>query len=111
MQPNIEKPSMGMDQLVLITLTVPPSVEESMVDWLLQFNDHSGFTSHRANGHSSRLEGLNIAEQVAGRKEQIRFQMHLSANDLPRLMDTLNKDFSGVGLHYWITPLIDAGHI
>ncbi len=111
MQTNFEMPDNIMNHQVLITLTVPPSVEESMVDWLLQFNDHSGFTSHRANGHSSRLDGLNLAEQVAGRKEQVRFQMHISSDDLPRLLNSLREAFNGAGLHYWITPLIDAGHI
>ncbi len=101
----------NMNSQVLITLTVPPSIEESMVDWLLQFNDHSGFTSHRANGHSSRAEGLNLAEQVAGRKQQIRFQIHIASDGLPRFMDTLRKDFTDAGLHYWVTPIIDVGRI
>lgn len=98
-------------QHVLITLSVPPSIEESVVDWLLQFNENSGFTSHRANGHSSRVEGLSLAEQVAGRREQARFQMHMPSEDLPRFMDTLQKDFGGAGLHYWVTPLIEVGHV
>ena len=100
-----------MNPQVLITLTVPPSIEESIVDWLLQFNDHSGFTSQWANGHSSRMEGLNLAEQVAGRKQQIRFQMHINTDDLPRFMETLKKDFADAGLHYWVTPIIDFGRI
>jgi hypothetical protein len=100
-----------MNQQVLITLTVPPSIEESVVDWLLQFNRHAGFTSQRASGHSSRQEGLNLAEQVAGRKEQIRFQMHIRPEELPRFMDTLRRDFAGAGLHYWVTPLLDTGHV
>ncbi len=100
-----------MNPLLLITLTVSPSLEESLVDWLLQFTDHSGFTSHKANGHSSRVEGLDLAEQVAGRKNQIRFQLHIPGEDLPRFMDTLRKDFSGAGIHYWVSPLIDTGHI
>lgn len=111
MHESIHLPEPAMTQQVLITLTVPPSVEESVVDWLLQFNDHSGFTSQRANGHSSRLEGLNLAEQVAGRKEHVRFQMHIPSDDLPRFMDALRKDFDGVGLHFWVTPLMEVGHV
>lgn len=103
-------PESNLSQQVLITLTVPPSIEESVVDWLLQFNDHAGFTSHRANGHSSRVEGLNLAEQVAGRKEQIRFQMHIPSADLARFIHALKTDFTGAGLHYWVTPLIETGH-
>jgi len=100
-----------MSPQVLITLTAPPSIEESLVDWLLQFAEHVGFSSQKANGHSSRLEGLNLAEQVAGRKSQVRFQLHLPSEELPRFMDSLKKDFAGAGLHYWVAPLIDAGPI
>ncbi|MFZ4703857.1 MAG: DUF3240 family protein [Candidatus Methylumidiphilus sp.] len=98
-------------QQVLITLTVPPSIEETVVDWLLQFDEHTGFTSQNANGHSSRVEGLNLAEQVAGRKKQVRFQMHLPADELPRFMESLKKDFDGAGLHYWVIPIILSGHV
>jgi len=96
---------------LLITLTVAPSLEESLVDWLLQFTGHFGFTSVKTNGHSSRVEGLTLAEQVAGRTSQIRFQLHLPEQDLPLFMDALKKDFGGAGIHYWIAPLIDAGHV
>jgi len=100
-----------MNPQVLITLTAPPSIEESLVDWLLEFAGPVGFTSQKAHGHSSRVDGLNLAEQVAGRKNQIRFQLHLPSEALPGFMDGLKQDFAGVGLHYWVSPLIDAGHI
>ncbi len=100
-----------MTPQILITLTVPPSLEESLVDWLLQSSTHAGFTSHPVNGHSSRGEGLSQAEQVAGRKKQVRFQMHIPHEDLPRFMEQLKGDFAGAGIHYWISPLSDVGHI
>jgi hypothetical protein len=100
-----------MPELLLITLTVSPSVEESLVDWLLQFTEHSGFTSHKADGHSSRIEGLSLAEQVSGRKSQVRFQLHLPGTELDRFMAQLKLDFGGAGIHYWVAPLLDAGHI
>ena len=100
-----------MNHLLLVTLTAPPSIEESLVDWLLEFTDQAGFSSQRADGHSSRLEGLSLAEQVAGRKSQVRFQLHLPGEQLPRFMDALKKDFGGAGLHYWVAPLLDAGHV
>ncbi len=100
-----------MNPQTLITLSVSPSIEESLVDWLLEFAIHSGFTSYPVNGHSSREEGLSLAEQVAGRKKQIRFQMHIPDEELPRFLEQLKRDFAGAGVHYWVTPLIDAGHI
>ena len=88
-----------MDQQSLITLTASPAIEESLVDWLLQIATHSGFTSYEVNGHSSREEGLSLAEQVVGRKKQIRFQIHIPSEELPRFMDKLEKDYAGAGVH------------
>jgi hypothetical protein len=57
------------------------------------------------------MEGLSLAEQVAGRKSQVRFQLHISSEVLPRFMEKLKQDFAGAGLHYWVAPLLDAGHV
>lgn len=100
-----------MRRQLLVTLTAPPAIEEALVDWLLQVESHAGFTSQRANGHSSRVEGLTLAEQVAGRKNQVRFQLHIPEEDLPRFMDGLKADFAGTGIHYWVAPLVDFGHV
>ena len=99
-----------MNPLCLITLTAPPAIEEALVDWLLQTTTHTGFSSFPVNGHSSREEGLTLAEQVAGRKKQIRFQMHIANEEIPAFLENLRKDFTGAGVHYWVSPLIDAGH-
>ncbi len=100
-----------MNPQTLITLTASPSIEESLVDWLLEFTAHAGFTSYPVNGHSSREEGLSLAEKVAGRKKQIRFQMHIPNEELPHFLENLKRDFAGAGIHYWVSPLADAGHI
>jgi len=100
-----------MTSLSLINLTVPPAMEETLVDWLLQSATHTGFSSYPVNGHSSREEGLTLAEQVAGRKKQIRFQMHIAQTDVPVFLENLKRDFAGAGLHYWVLPLADAGHV
>ncbi|MDD5035119.1 MAG: DUF3240 family protein [Methylococcaceae bacterium] len=100
-----------MNRQYLITLTVSPAIEEAMVDWLLQFETHAGFTSFPVNGHSSREEGLTLSEQVAGRKKQMRFQMHLPVDDIPDFMSRLKQDFAGAGLHYWVSPVMETGHI
>lgn len=95
----------------LITLTAPPAIEEALVDWLLQSATHIGFSSYPVNGHSSREEGLSLAEQVAGRKRQIRFQMHIASTEVPAFLENLKNDFAGAGVHYWIVPLAEAGHV
>lgn len=100
-----------MNTQYLITLTVPPTIEETVVDWLLQFDFHAGFTSFPVNGHSSRETGLSLAEQVTGRKKQARFQIHIPETELPPFIDRLRRDFSGTGLHYWVSPVLEAGHL
>ncbi|MBS1213367.1 MAG: hypothetical protein H6R26_1984 [Proteobacteria bacterium] len=95
----------------LVTLAAPPALEESIVDWLLQFGSQTGFTSQAVHGHSSREEGLSLAEQVAGRKRQVRFQLHIDAEEWPRFIEQLKRDFTGAGLHYWLVPVIESGHL
>lgn len=100
-----------MNQRYLITLTVSPAIEETVVDWLLQFAGQGGFTSFPVNGHSGREEGLSLAEQVAGRKKQIRFQVHVQEAVLTPVLDRMKQDFQGAGVHYWVSPVLEAGHI
>ncbi len=100
-----------MSPLSLVTLTAPPAIEEALVDWLLQSTTHMGFSSYPVNGHSSRTDGLSLAEQVAGRKKQIRFQMHIATGEVSGFISNLKQDFAGTGIHYWITAISEMGHI
>lgn len=95
----------------LLTLIAPPSLEEPLVDWLLQFESQYGFSSFPVNGHSSRHEGLTLAEQVSGRKRQIRFEMHLPEGEWRMLIERLKRDFPGAELHYWISPIFELGRV
>jgi hypothetical protein len=100
-----------MDQHYLISITVSPAIEETLVDWLLQFDMQSGFTSFPVHGHSSRTEGLSLAEQVEGRKKRVRFQVHLPTPQADVFIAQLQRDFAGIGLHYWVSPLLEVGRI
>lgn len=100
-----------MHQNYLITFTVAPAIEGNVVDWLLQYAGSEGFTSFPVYGHSSSHEGMSLFEEVVGRKKQIRFQLHVSASELPRLLERLRHDFAGAGLHYWVMPVIETGYI
>ena len=100
-----------MNEYFLLTLIAPPSLEEPLVDWLLQFEAEYGFSSFPVNGHSSRQEGLTLAEQVSGRKKHVRFEMHLPETEIAGLIERLKGDFAGAGLHYWATPVLGNGRI
>jgi hypothetical protein len=100
-----------MSESFLLTLIVPPSLEEPLVDWLLQFEAEYGFSSFPVNGHSSRHQGLSLAEQVSGRKRQVRFEIHLPEAELAALIERLGQDFAGAGLHYWAVPAQQHGRV
>nr|BAL56134.1 hypothetical conserved protein [uncultured Gammaproteobacteria bacterium] len=93
----------------LLTLIANPDLEEALVDWLLRYEARYGFTSSRVDGHSSRLEGLSLAEQVAGRRRLVRFQMCVDEQELAFLLERLKLDFANSGIQYWVAPVIASG--
>ncbi len=95
----------------LVTLNIPPSLEEMMVDSLLMFEEDHGFTSFLVNAHHHENIGLSLAEQVTGRQKRIRFQMYVPVQELPAVLDQLRRDFSGSGIQYWVLPVIENGTI
>ncbi len=99
------------DQEFLVTLNVPPALEEAMVDCLLTFESEHGFSSLEVNAHDHRNEGLSLAEQVTGRQKKIRFQMYIEQKALPLLLERLKSEFSGAGIHYWVLPVIKNGFL
>ncbi|MDD5267358.1 MAG: DUF3240 family protein [Methylococcales bacterium] len=95
----------------LVTLNIPPGIEELMVDSLLMFEEDHGFSSFPVNAHHHINKGLSLAEQVTGRQKRIRFQMYVPVEELPRLLEQLRRDFSGSGIQYWVLPVIENGVI
>jgi len=66
-----------MDHCLLVVI-VAPSMENAMVDWLLDREDVSGFTSVPVYGHGASAKSMTPAEQVAGRQRRVMFQLHLA---------------------------------
>jgi len=93
----------------LITLNVPPSLEEAVVDCLLTFEAIQGFSSFPVSAHDHRNEGLSVAEQVTGRQRKIRFQMYINKQFVAGLLNKLKAEFPNTGMHYWIVPVLDHG--
>ena len=95
----------------LVTLNVPPSLEEAIVDSLLMMEEELGFSSFTVNAHHHENKGLSLAEQVTGRQKQLRFQMYIDKSALDKLVEHLKQEFSGSGIQYWVLPIIDNGVI
>lgn len=100
---------MNNDKEYLVTLNVPPGLEEAVVDNLLVLESEHGFSSYIVNSHDHKNEGLSLLEQVTGRQKKIRFQLYMPAQGLPVLLEQLSQEFSGSGIHYRVTPVIDSG--
>ncbi|HEY0635038.1 MAG TPA: DUF3240 family protein [Gammaproteobacteria bacterium] len=95
----------------LLVIVATPAIEESLVDWLLERREISGFSSSRIDGHGSRQSELSLAEQVTGRQRKVMFHIHADCEQARTLLDALKQAFSGAGLHYWMMPLLEAGQI
>lgn len=95
----------------LLSLTVPPKLEEPIIDWLLGAEAGCGFSSFPVNGHSGRTDGLTAAEQVSGRKQNTRFEICLPGPQLDPLIASLCRQFGGAGVVYWVTPVARFGRL
>jgi hypothetical protein len=100
-----------MNDEYLLTLNISQSLEEAMVDCLLQLESELGFSSFPVNVHHHQNRGLSVAEQVTGRQKQIRFQINVSAQNLPSLLASIDEAFSGSGIRYWVLPIVEHGAI
>jgi hypothetical protein len=100
-----------MSEQCLISLVVTPQVEGQVTDWLLEQDNVPGFSSYTISGHGSSVHAMSLAEQVAGKRRQIMFQMHLPVSEARRLINKVTEAFSGSGMHYWLVPVLDAGHV
>ena len=95
----------------LVTLNIPPSLEEMLVDQLLLLESEHGFSSFQVYAHHHENKNLSLAEQVTGRQKRTRFQMYIPEHELSSLLALLRRDFKGSGIQYWVMPVIDSGVI
>lgn len=99
------------EQRVAITVNVPPSFEERIVDWLLERDAASGFTSYAAHGHGARQQDLSLAEQVSGRQRRVEFRIELAAAALEDFVAALAASFVGADVYYFVVPVLRSGHL
>lgn len=95
----------------MLMLYVPPAIEESIVDWLLERELLEGFSSAEVYGHGARQTGMSLLEQVTGRQRRVLFQIETSAAVMHGLIAALREQFAGTGLHYMVVPVAEAGQM
>ena len=99
-----------MSELCL-TLLCPPAIEEKLLDFLLMSSDTTVFTSTPTAAHGLAHKYLDKEEQVLGRARATEVQVVFAAADKVALLDALHQQFSGAGLRYWVTMVVEAGDI
>jgi hypothetical protein len=95
----------------VLNLIVPPQVEDALAEWLLERDDVPGFSSMPVAGHGSSEKSMTLAEQVAGRSRRVMFVTHVPSDTANALLEDLRTAFVGSGLHYWVVPVRDFGHL
>ena len=96
---------------VLMTISTRPTLEEPIIDWLLERESGPGFSSWDTRGHSSQHGHLSVAEQVSGRQRRLRFEVLLRAGELTAFVEGLEQAFAGADLHYWASPVLASGSL
>ena len=96
---------------VLLTLIARPDVEEIVIDWLLGREELSGFTGEAAWGHSREHGRFSLVEQVTGRQRRAVFHLKLEQSQAGPLLDAMRDELAGLGLRYWVVPLLGHGVI
>jgi len=93
-----------------LTLLCLPAIEEKLLDVLLM-SDVKVFTSTPTAEHGLDQRNLDPMEQVLGRARATQVQAIIATADKEPLLEALRRQFSGTGLRYWVTPVIEAGEI
>lgn len=95
----------------ILTLTCPPEVEEKLLDRLLLTCPDRIFTSLPIACHSSGQVHHNPLDQVMGRIQAVRVDILLTETLAAALLDELRREFRGVGLRFWRSPVQAQGEI
>ena len=94
-----------------LNILCPLAVEEKLLDLLLMSPNAEVFTSAPTAAHGLAFGRLSQSEQVLGRMRATQVQVVLSEADKDALLKIIRQQFAGVGLRYWITPVIESGRL
>ena len=99
-----------MDNQFLLRLNIPPSLEEDIVDLLLASGEISGYQSFPTRGHG-RVGAMSIAEQVAGRRDRVQFEIVLDPGLPEATLQKLKEAFPVPDVIYWVLPVLQSGRL
>ena len=96
---------------VTVTLTLPPALEERIIDWLLGRQDVETFTGYTAYANAATGSDLTVAEQVSGRRRRVEIRVELQASALDAWLAELTDGFRGADIRYFVTPVLRSGRL
>jgi hypothetical protein len=99
-----------MNSEYLLRLNIPPNLEEDLVDLLLSSGEITGYQSYPTRGHGS-VGAMTIAEQVAGRRNRVQFEIVLEADLLESTLNKLKEAFPVRDVVYWVLPVVQFGRL
>ena len=100
-----------METKFCLTLLSPPSIEEKLLDLLLDAVGSEVFTSAPAFSHGLSHASLSNVEQVMGRSASAQVQIIVTESEMQDLLQRLRDEFRGTGLRFWASALVLEGEI
>jgi hypothetical protein len=98
--------------LVKLSLAAPASLEEALVEQLLERPEWaSGFTLLQAEGYSRHHHRLSPQELVRGRAQRILVQIVLEAEHAQALLAHLHTRFPKPDVAFWLEPVLNFGRL
>lgn len=96
----------------LLTLVFPVSLEEAVVDLLLEHPQWaSRFVCFRGDGHGQAMPLSGSAELVRGRTPRLVVQMIVARAELHPLLAELRREMANPEVAYWVVDLAESGRL
>lgn len=94
---------------VCLTLICPPSLEEHVVDFLLERVAQPLFTTGAVRDFGGAHGTLSSEEQVLGSRRAVAIEIQIAHDEFTALRESLVSQFAGSALRFWATALLEQG--
>jgi hypothetical protein len=95
----------------MLVLVAPASLRDMLVDCLMASELVSGFNLQDMDGYSREHSRFDLAEQVAGYRRMVRFEVIHREEVQQALLDAVTDACEAGQVRYWISALDLSGHL
>jgi hypothetical protein len=93
-----------------LTLMLPKSIEETLVEHLLDHPEWMrGFSTVDVSGHGAAGVAHTTAELVRGASRRVKVQIIMNRVDAAALIEHLRETLTSAEVTYWLTPVLEFG--